>query len=143
MNKDNRSDLKNLFIQLLIKKGKKQKAERLLLKVSCKFLLENSQTVPPVLLKMVKKTEPFVTFKKIRLKGSSYTVPLFLENQQRKKMALNWLRFAATGTKKSFVNKLVKDLVSNFSNNGSLFLQRKESHQKANQNKIFAHYRWF
>ena len=66
-----------------------------------------------------------------------------LENQQRLKTALNWLRLASVGVKKSFVNKLVKELVSSSSNSGDLSLQRKQFHQKANQNKVFAHYRWF
>ena len=143
VNKDSCKNLNNLFVQLLIKKGKKQKAEKLLLKVSHKLLQQNSQTLPALLLEVVKKAEPFVTFKKIRLKGSSYSVPLFLENQQRLKTALNWLRLASAGVKKSFVDKLVKELVSSSSNSGVLSLQRKELHQKANQNKVFAHYRWF
>mgnify|MGYP001791576218 FL=1 len=143
VNKDSCKNLNNLFVQLLIKKGKKQKAEKLLLKVSQKLLQQNSQTLPALLLEVVKKAEPLVTFKKIRLKGSSYSVPLFLENQQRLKTALNWLRLASAGVKKSFVDKLVKELVSSSSNSGVLSLQRKELHQKANQNKVFAHYRWF
>ena len=133
--------LLELLTLSLTKKGNKHVAELI---VSDLFLVLRKQyKVFPytTLHQAVDKVKPLTGFRNVKLRGSSYKIPFFLEEDQQLKMALSWLVSSAKKSKIS--TSLAKELIQASTGQGDLIKKRNEIHKYANQNKVFAHYRWF
>jgi small subunit ribosomal protein S7 len=61
----------------------------------------------------------------------------------QEKIALDWLVSLASKSKSNLSVSLAKELVQASLKQGDLIKKRNEVHQLGNQNKVFAHYRWF
>ncbi len=135
--------LLELLILSLTKKGNKHVAELI---VSDLFLVLRKQyKVFPytTLHQAVDKVKPLTGFRNVKLRGSSYKIPFFLEEDQQLKMALSWLVSSAKKSKSKISTSLAKELIQASTGQGDLIKKRNEIHKYANQNKVFAHYRWF
>ena len=135
--------LLELLTLSLTKKGNKHVAELI---VSDLFLVLRKQyKVFPytTLHQAVDKVKPLTGFRNVKLRGSSYKIPFFLEEDQQLKMALYWLVSSAKKSKSKISTSLAKELIQASTGQGDLIKKRNEIHKYANQNKVFAHYRWF
>lgn len=135
--------LLELLTLSLTKKGNKLVAELI---VSDLFLVLRKQyKVFPytTLHQAVDKVKPLTGFRNVKLRGSSYKIPFFLEEDQQLKMALSWLVSSAKKSKSKISTSLAKELIQASTGQGDLIKKRNEIHKYANQNKVFAHYRWF
>ena len=135
--------LLELLTLSLTKKGNKHVAELI---VSDLFLVLRKQyKVFPytTLHQAVDKVKPLTGFRNVKLRGSSYKIPFFLEEDQQLKMALSWLVSSAKKSKSKISTSLAKELIQASTGQGDLIKKRNEIHKDANQNKVFAHYRWF
>ena len=135
--------LLELLTLSLTKKGNKHVAELI---VSDLFLVLRKQyKVFPysTLHQAVDKVKPLTGFRNVKLRGSSYKIPFFLEEHQQLKMALSWLVSSAKKSKSKISTSLAKELIQASTGQGDLIKKRNEIHKYANQNKVFAHYRWF
>ena len=135
--------LLELLTLSLTKKGNKHVAELI---VSDLFLVLRKQyKVFPytTLHQAVDKVKPLTGFRNVKLRGSSYKIPFFLEEDQQLKMALSWLVSSAKKSKSKVSTSLAKELIQASTGQGDLIKKRNEIHKYANQNKVFAHYRWF
>ncbi len=135
--------LLELLTLSLTKKGNKPVAELI---VSDLFLVLRKQyKVFPytTLHQAVDKVKPLTGFRNVKLRGSSYKIPFFLEEDQQLKMALSWLVSSAKKSKSKISTSLAKELIQASTGQGDLIKKRNEIHKYANQNKVFAHYRWF
>mgnify|MGYP003321045177 FL=1 len=135
--------LLELLTLSLTKKGNKHVAELI---VSDLFLVLRKQyKVFPytTLHQAVDKVKPLTGFRNVKLRGSSYKIPFFLEEDQQLKMALSWLVSSAKKSKSKISTSLAKELIQASTGQGDLIKNRNEIHKYANQNKVFAHYRWF
>ena len=135
--------LLGLLTLSLTKKGNKHVAELI---VSDLFLVLRKQyKVFPytTLHQAVDKVKPLTGFRNVKLRGSSYKIPFFLEEDQQLKMALSWLVSSAKKSKSKISTSLAKELIQASTGQGDLIKKRNEIHKYANQNIVFAHYRWF
>lgn len=135
--------LLELLTLSLTKKGNKHVAELI---VSDLFLVLRKQyKVFPytTLHQAVDKVKPLTGFRNVKLRGSSYKIPFFLEEDQQLKMAFSWLVSSAKKSKSKISTSLAKELIQASTGQGDLIKKRNEIHKYANQNKVFAHYRWF
>ena len=135
--------LLELLTLSLTKKGNKHVAELI---VSDLFLVLRKQyKVFPytTLHQAVDKVKPLTGFRNVKLRGSSYKIPFFLEEDQQLKMALSGLVSSAKKSKSKISTSLAKELIQASTGQGDLIKKRNEIHKYANQNKVFAHYRWF
>ena len=135
--------LLELLTLSLTKKGNKHVAELI---VSDLFLVLRKQyKVFPytTLHQAVDKVKPLTGFRNVKLRGSSYKIHFFLEEDQQLKMALSWLVSSAKKSKSKISTSLAKELIQASTGQGDLIKKRNEIHKYANQNKVFAHYRWF
>ena len=135
--------LLELLTLSLTKKGNKHVAELI---VSDLFLVLRKQyKVFPysTLHQAVDKVKPLTGFRNVKLRGSSYKIPFFLEEDQQLKMSLSWLVSSAKKSKSKISTSLAKELIQASTGQGDLIKKRNEIHKYANQNKVFAHYRWF
>lgn len=135
--------LLELLTLSLTKKGNKHVAE--LIVSDLFFVLRKQYKVFPytTLHQAVDKVKPLTGFRNVKLRGSSYKIPFFLEEDQQLKMALSWLVSSAKKSKSKISTSLAKELIQASTGQGDLIKKRNEIHKYANQNKVFAHYRWF
>jgi small subunit ribosomal protein S7 len=59
------------------------------------------------------------------------------------KTALDWLVNSAKKTNLNLSQSLAKEIIQASQEQGDLIKKRNEVHKLGNQNKVFAHYRWF
>ena len=131
------------FIQHLIKKGKKNKSEFLFSKLT-RFLQYRYQRPPQkIILQGLSNAKPLVSFRNIKLRGTSYKIPFFSKETERERMAFKWLLQESSSIKQKTVFFLAKEIHQAFLKEGSVLTKRDVFYKLANQNKVFAYYRWF
>jgi small subunit ribosomal protein S7 len=127
----------------IMKKGKKHTAETIVRKLARILKQDYKKALLPVLIQALENTKPLIGFRNVRLRGSSYKIPYFLKEQEQIKVALGWFLTAARNSNSSVANSLAKEFIQASLKQGDLVKRRDEIHKLANQNKVFAHYRWF
>ena len=127
----------------LMKKGEKHIAELLVIRLN-KILRKKYKVSPALILQeAVNNVKPLIGFRNVRLRGSSYQIPFFLKEEQQIKTALDWILSSARKSNTDLGHSLAKELVQASLKQGELIKKRNDTHKLGNQNKVFAHYRWF
>jgi small subunit ribosomal protein S7 len=132
-----------LFIQKLLKKGKKSKSEFLFSKLS-RFLQYHYQIPPQTIIKKaLSNLKPLVSFRNVKLRGVPNKMPFFSKEIEGEKLAFQWFLDEKNSTKQKTVFFLAKEIYQAFLKEGNLITKRGLFYKLANQNKVFAYYRWF
>lgn len=96
-----------------------------------------------VFLKSLDNVKPLVEVKSRRVGGSTYQVPVEVNEKRREALAMRWIIAAARSRSgKSMSDKLSAELLDAFGNTGSAFKKKEDTHRMAEANKAFSHYRW-
>ena len=127
----------------LMKKGEKHVAEQLVFELVALLREKYKTSSSTLILNAVHNIKPLIGFRNVRLRGSSYKVPFFLKEELQVKIALDWLVSSAAKSKSNLSNSLAKELIQASLKQGDLIKKRDDVHKLGNQNKVFAHYRWF
>ena len=132
------------FINLVMFKGKKSKAEKIVYKAfdSASKKLGNDSPLE-VFQKAVDNIRPLLELKPRRVGGATYQIPIEVRRDRGVEIALRWLRdFARAKKGRPMDEKLAEELVNAFKGEGSAIKKREETHKMAEANKAFAHFRW-
>jgi len=143
MRQESNKRILELLTLCLMKKGKKHVAEQLVFELVNILREKNKGSSSSIILTAVSNIKPLIGFRNVRLRGSSYKVPFFLKEELQEKAALDWLVSLASKSKSKLSDSLAKELIQASLKQGDLIKKRNEIHQLGNQNKVFAHYRWF
>ncbi len=132
------------FINMLMIKGKKAVAERILYDAFDKIKQDtNEPDVLKVFHKAIENVRPRLEVKPRRVGGATYQVPVEVRQDRGTSIALRWLRDFARGKKgKSMDVKLAEEIMAAFKGEGSSIKKRDDMHKMAEANKAFAHFRW-
>ena len=137
------STLVSLFGARILKSGKKRLATKLI-EETFAIVEEKTQTNPiEIFEKAVQKTTPMLEVKARRIGGSTYQVPLEVNQYRGVTLALRWLIKAAkdrSGRTLSF--KLANEIIDASNGIGNAIRKREETHRMAEANKAFAHFRY-
>jgi len=131
------------FINILMTRGKKSTAEKILYK--CFDILAEKTGKPPldVFQKALDNVRPQLEIKPRRIGGATYQVPVEVRQERGMSIAMRWIRnFARTKKGKPMEIKLSDELLDAFKGEGSAVKKRDDTHKMAEANKAFAHYRW-
>jgi small subunit ribosomal protein S7 len=133
----------DLLTLSLMKKGEKHVAESVVSELM--FILRQQYKVSPskIIHEAITHVKPFIGFRNARLRGTSYKIPFFLKEEQQVKTALYWFVSSAKKNNSKLSISLAKELIQASMKQGTLVKKRDEMHKLGNQNKVFAHYRWF
>lgn len=132
------------FIQSLIYKGKKNTSELLFLKYIRKLKKRFKELSFDIPEKALKKVQPLIYIKTIKIKGSSYKIPFFIKKEEQQfKRALDWSINFAKNSKINTVDFLFDGIIRTYFLQGDLKMKSDEIHKLANQSKVYAHYKWF
>ena len=130
------STLVSKFINNLMTKGKRSKAEA---------ILEEKVGQPGlnVFKQAVNNAKPSLEVKSRRVGGATYQVPVEVRLERRTALAIRWLiGFARARNEKTMEERLAAELLSCFRNEGTTIKKKDDTHRMAEANRAFAHYRW-
>jgi len=142
--KDSKYDsfLVSLLSTRILKKGKKQLSNSIILK-TFKIIKKKTKQDPIQLFeKAIKNITPLVEVKGKRIGGSTYQVPLEVNQYRGTMLALRWLiKAAEIRTVRTFSLKLSNEIIDASKGIGNAVRKCKETHKMAKANKAFAHYK--
>ena len=135
--------LVTMFVNRLMKGGKKSKATRIMYD-ALDIIEERMQRNPvEVFEQAVTNATPLIEVKPRRVGGATYQVPVEVSAHRRLSLALRWLvKSARSRFGKSMAAKLANELMDAAQGTGATVKRREDTHRMAEANKAFAHYRW-
>lgn len=137
------SELVSKFINGLMLKGKKSKAESIF--YDAMDLIEKKMKQDPleVFKKAMENVAPILEVRSRRVGGATYQVPVEVRDKRRRSLAIRWLvSFSRQRAEKTMSERLANEIIAAFKNEGSAVKKREDTHRMAEANKAFAHFRW-
>ena len=132
-----------MFVNRLMKKGKKSTAQRIM--YDCFEMIESrtGRGAVEVFEQAMQNVMPRVEVKPRRVGGATYQVPIPVDGHRQTSLAMRWILGAARSRGgRSMADRLANELMDAASYQGSAFKRREDTHRMAEANKAFAHYRW-
>ena len=137
------STLVSKFINCMMHKGKKSKAENIFYK---SLTLVEGKTGQPglnVFKQAINNVKPALEVKSRRVGGATYQVPVEVRPERRTALAIRWLiGFARERNEKTMSERLAAEILACYRNEGSTIKKKEDTHRMAEANRAFAHYRW-
>jgi len=137
------SQLVTKFIHTIMKRGKKQTAQRIFYG-AMDIVRDKTQDDPLKAFKRaVDNVKPAVEVKSRRVGGATYQVPVEVRPERRQSLAIRWLiEYATERPEKTMRDKLAGELLDAANERGGAIKKREDVHRMAEANKAFAHYRF-
>jgi small subunit ribosomal protein S7 len=138
------SKLISRFINVVMKKGKRSIAERIIYNAIDIVSNKTGNKNPlEVVQKAIDNARPLLEIKPRRVGGATYQVPIEVKVDRGTSIAMRWIRdFARQKKGKSMEEKLADEIIDTYKGQGSAMKKREDMHKMAEANKAFAHYRW-
>ena len=131
------------FISSLMKGGKKSVAERILY-TALDNAAEKLGTEPfEVFEKAMSNVAPQIEVRPRRVGGATYQVPASVPPERGQLLSIRWIiSYARSKKGMPMAERLMRELMDAYKNEGSSIKKREDTHRMAEANKAFAHYRW-
>ncbi|WWO99872.1 MAG: 30S ribosomal protein S7 [Candidatus Dasytiphilus stammeri] len=137
------SELLAKFINILMVKGKKSVAEKIVYSALKMVTNRSGKDELKTFELALENVRPLLEVKSRRVGGSTYQIPVEVRNVRRNTLAMRWIVEAARKRKdQSMAQRLANELFEAFENKGYAVKKREEVHRMAESNKAFVHYRW-
>ncbi|MCD6570083.1 MAG: 30S ribosomal protein S7 [Deltaproteobacteria bacterium] len=131
------------FINSLMLKGKKSKAEEIFYKALDIIESKTGEDPLDVFYKAFGNIKPAIEVRSRRVGGATYQVPTEVRPDRRDILARRWIIHAAKSrSEKIMSERLAFELLDAYNNRGSAIKKKEDTHKMAEANKAFAHYRW-
>jgi len=131
------------FINLLLRKGKKNTAERVLYHTMDIVKQKTKEDPLKVLEKAMENVRPLLETKSRRVGGANYQVPIEVPAGRSFSLGVRWLlHYAKERSGKSMEEKLSAEIIDAINNRGGAVKKREDTHKMAESNRAFAHYKW-
>lgn len=138
------SQLVSKFINCLMWKGKKLKAENIFydaLEIVAERL--NGKDPLEVFTTAVENVKPVLEVRSKRVGGATYQVPMEVSHKRRLSLAIRWILRAAREKKASPMSqRLATEICDAYNSQGAAMTTRENVHRMAEANKAFAHFAW-
>ena len=137
------SVLVSMFVNRLMKKGKKSTAYRIMYD-AMDIIRDRSHKDPLEMFEQaIENVKPVIEVKPRRVGGATYQVPVEVSSERRVSLAMRWLLAAARARHgKTMADKLSAELLDAVNKQGAAIKKREDTHRMAEANRAFAHYRW-
>ncbi len=140
------SDMLAKFINMMMNRGKKSVAERIVYgaidRISDRNKVSEEQALE-LLAQALDNVKPAVEVKSRRVGGATYQVPVEVRPARRQTLAMRWvIDSARKRSEKSMAARLANELIDAADNRGAAVKKREDTHRMAEANKAFSHYRW-
>jgi len=131
------------FINLLLRKGKKNTAERVFYGTMDIVQQKTKEDPLKSLEKALENVRPLLETKSRRVGGANYQVPIEVPAGRSVSLGVRWLlHYARERSGKSMQEKLSAEIIDALNNRGGAVKKREDTHKMAESNRAFAHYKW-
>jgi small subunit ribosomal protein S7 len=131
------------FINRLMKHGKKGLAERIVYSALETVKKKTNMAPLEAFEKALNNVRPLVWVKSRRVGGSTYQVPMEVDEYLGEAIASRWvISFARSRSGRTMSDKLASEMMDAINGTGAAMRKRDETHRMAEANKAFAHYRY-
>ena len=137
------SYLVSLLITRILKSGKKNLAQNIV--VSAFEIIRTKTNQDPLLVfeKAIKNASPVVEVKARRIGGSTYQVPVEVSGFRATNLSLRWIiQYARQRVGRTMAIKLASEIIDTANEIGNTIKKKEETHKMAEANKAFAHFRY-
>nr|YP_009033794.1 ribosomal protein S7 [Mesotaenium endlicherianum]AHZ11177.1 ribosomal protein S7 [Mesotaenium endlicherianum] len=135
-----RNRLVNMFVNRILKNGKKSLAYRILYKALKSIRHKTKQNPLLVVRQAVARVTPNLAVKARRRGGSTFQVPVEVKPAQGQAIAIRWLLMASRKRPgRNMAIKLSYELMDAAKETGHAIKKRDETHRMAEANKAFSH----
>jgi len=132
-----------MFINKLMKRGKKSTAERVIYKALDRVQTQTGRDPVDVFSQAIRNTTPVLEVKPRRVGGATYQVPVEIRPDRRLALAMRWLLNASRSRGgRSMSEKLAAEFLDAANGAGAAIKRREDTHRMAEANRAFVHYRW-
>jgi small subunit ribosomal protein S7 len=130
--------LVSLFVNRILKNGKKRLAKRILYKAFQLIEFRTNQNPILILEKAIRNVSPRVQLKAKRVGGATYQVPTLLNKFRSTNIAVKWVvTFSRKRTGKGMSLKLANEVLEAAKGLGGSIRKKDETHKMADANKAF------
>lgn len=131
------------FINLFLKKGKKNIAERVIYRTMEIIKAKTKEDPLKALERAVENVRPVLETKSRRVGGANYQVPIEVPPGRSFSLGVRWLiKYADERSGKSMSEKLSAEIIDAINNRGGAIKKKEDTHKMAESNRAFAHYKW-
>jgi small subunit ribosomal protein S7 len=131
------------FINVLMERGKKSTAERILYGALEIVAKKSGEEAIEAFQKAINNIKPSVEVKSRRVGGATYQVPVEVPQGRRQSLAMRWLKTYSAGRgERTMRDKLAGEILDAMNFRGSAVKKKDDVHKMAEANKAFAHFRW-
>jgi len=131
------------FVRTLLKKGKKNTAERIVYGAMAQVQGKIKDDPLKAFEKAIDNVRPLVETKSRRVGGATYQVPIEVETGRSVSVGVRWMiKYAHERGGRTMTDKLAAEVMDALSNKGGAVKKREDTHKMAEANRAFAHYRW-
>lgn len=131
------------LINLVMRRGKKTLARKLVYKALEKIKEETKQDPLKVLEMAIKNATPELEVRATRIGGAIYQVPIEIKGDRGMRLAMRWLVEGSREKKGGpFFEKLAQEIILSSKKQGWAVKKKEELHKLAQANKAFAHFAW-
>ncbi len=131
------------FINRLMTKGKKNTAEKIFYQALDNLEGKVDDKPLEVFKKVIQRSKPLVRVKARRVGGSTYQVPMEVDEATGIAFGSRWLiENARKRNGKTMVEKLSNEFLDTYKGQSATLKKREDVHKMAEANKAFSHYRF-
>jgi small subunit ribosomal protein S7 len=137
------SELVQKFINIVMRKGKKSLAERIVYKAFDIIKDKLKKEPMEVFFKALDNVRPRLKTKPRRIGGATYQIPVDVPKDKGLSIGMRWLvSFAKQAKGKPMHDKLANELINAYNNTGLTIKKKEDTHKMAIANRAFVHYRF-
>ncbi len=138
------SNITNKLVNLLMKNGKKSKAQKIIVQLAHLFAEQNKTIdIVHILEKNIEDIKPIFEIRNKKLGGNMFKIPVVLTPERQNTLAIKWLLDTAKlRSEKTLALKIYNELLNIQKKQSSLLKKKEELHKLANNNRAFMHYAW-
>ncbi len=137
------SQLVSKFVNKLLVDGKKSIAEKIF--YNAMELIEDKvkKNGLEVFEEALNNVMPVLEVKARRVGGATYQVPVEVNPERRRTLAMRWISANAKARSENMMEqRLAAELIDASKGEGASVKKKEDIHRMAEANKAFAHYRW-
>lgn len=131
------------IINKIMYSGKKSTAQSVIYS-ALDIIQEKEKNDPITVLELaLKNSTPLLEVKARRVGGATYQVPVEVDANRGRSLAIRWLiKATRTRSGRSMAEKFAAELLDASKNQGATVKKREDAHKMAEANRAFAHYRF-
>jgi len=130
-------------INMIMRRGKKSLAERILYKAFEIIEKKTGEDPLPIFKRAIDNVKPVLEVKSRRVGGATYQIPVEVRPDRRITLSLRWIiNSARERPERTMQERLANELLDAYRETGNAIKKKEDTHKMAEANKAFAHYRW-